>query len=894
MNKRHLIAVAILALLAPSLAIGQDVLGEEDDSVSKGRVWGNYTVRQSIEFGGRITENSGNQQMYDTLVNLQSGPRLLGQELSMQSLSHNGSLFDNLYLSMFGLGGDPNDVVRLRVEKNKWYNFVGLYRRDVNFFDYNLFANPLTLNLGPASPTNSQLYTPGNPWFINSPHMQDTTRNMGDFDLTLFPQSAIRIRLGFSRNNNAGLLDSTLHSSNEIDLTENSFSRSDRYTFGVDVRAFKRTTISFTQFYEHDKVDTSFVSNNLFPFTIGAGGPSANLGVPVTGCTLISAGVASPTCNNGIFSYTLLGNQRTNLPTSQLSLQSNYFRKLDITASGTYSNGSSKLLNFSDVWRGLGDHSNAAAYQDTGTPQAERVSGNADVGLTYHLSKNWEISDKFRWLNWRSPGYFNQTTFNCFPTLPSTAHPNLLTPVAGGANNSECAIAALVNGLAVGGVPGVSPLPVPVSLSNGADAFTPYSSLTPFIQFLGEQTYFNTFTVKWSPNRRASAYIGFRYGRRDLRASEATGVGSVTNFTGTVNGAAATLLPAVTTPFSTEAEDSFVTQINEYTALGGVVIRPIDGLRINADTELMYADNSFTYISPRHQQRVRASATYKVNRWASVTGSVHIIESRNDFATNINQSGLNLFTVSGAGATATPPVPYVTTTNQPAYGNKNHLRYYSIGASLNPNRFFGLDFGWTYMDQLINSATCMPIAAGVVTPAFAASNMCPGIAGGTDSTTITAGTAASPNLPVIQAYQENTNTAYVILALRPIHRVTLNLGYDITSTTGYDNWLRADTGAPLQVLGDAFGNVPAIAGNPGAGTVYLGPFPNQPAGPQDFNWHKLTAGIAVGIAKGVTFKGSYSYYDYNEKEGNVSINQLVALPRNFHTNVGTLSLKYAF
>ena len=48
------------------------------------------------------------------------------------------------------------------------------------------------------------------------------------------------------------------------------------------------------------------------------------------------------------------------------------------------------------------------------------------------------------------------------------------------------------------------------------------------------------------------------------------------------------------------------------------------------------------------------------------------------------------------------------------------------------------------------------------------------------------------------------------------------------------------------------------------------------------------------VCKGVTFKGSYGYYDYNEKEGNVSPNQLVALPRNFHTNVGTVSLKYSF
>ena len=61
MSKRCLIAVAVLVLLVPSLAMGQDgVAGQEDDNASNGHVWRNYTVRQSIEFGGRITENSGN------------------------------------------------------------------------------------------------------------------------------------------------------------------------------------------------------------------------------------------------------------------------------------------------------------------------------------------------------------------------------------------------------------------------------------------------------------------------------------------------------------------------------------------------------------------------------------------------------------------------------------------------------------------------------------------------------------------------------------------------------------------------------------------------------------------------------------------------------------------
>ena len=60
----------------------------------------------------------------------------------MRSIDHNGLLFDTLSFSNFGYGGDPNDVTRLRIEKNKWYDFRMMFRRDKNFWDYNLSANP--------------------------------------------------------------------------------------------------------------------------------------------------------------------------------------------------------------------------------------------------------------------------------------------------------------------------------------------------------------------------------------------------------------------------------------------------------------------------------------------------------------------------------------------------------------------------------------------------------------------------------------------------------------------------------------------------------------------------------------------------------------------------------
>ncbi len=333
---------------------------QSDDDTSPGRVWGDYTVHQSVEFGGRVADVNGNQQLYDTLVNLKSGPRLLGQELSMRSITHMGGLFDNLYMSSFGFGGDPNDVGRLRLEKNKLYNFVGLYRRDENFFDFNLFANPLNLNqgIGAALKVSPGGFDPTTmPWYANSPHLQDITRQMGDFNLTLFPQSAIRFRLGYARNNNAGRLDTTLEAPIRTLMTEYDQSRSDRYQFGVDIRLMERTTISFDQFYEHDKVDPNFGDNNL-SFTDRATGAPIDIGValPPSGCTIVP-GVTFPggnvlvtnaKCNIGLFSFSRSGRVRTGIPTSQLSLQSNYFRKLDLTASGTYSSGHSDFLNYQE------------------------------------------------------------------------------------------------------------------------------------------------------------------------------------------------------------------------------------------------------------------------------------------------------------------------------------------------------------------------------------------------------------------------------------------------------------------------------------------------------------------------------------------------------------------
>jgi hypothetical protein len=69
----------------------------EPDGVTRG----GYQIHSSVELGYRSSDVTGSGDMYDTLVNLQTGPRILDQTLTMQSVDHQGLLFDNLYLNSF-------------------------------------------------------------------------------------------------------------------------------------------------------------------------------------------------------------------------------------------------------------------------------------------------------------------------------------------------------------------------------------------------------------------------------------------------------------------------------------------------------------------------------------------------------------------------------------------------------------------------------------------------------------------------------------------------------------------------------------------------------------------------------------------------------------------------
>src|SRR5438270_6266765 len=294
-----------------------------------------YVVHQTIETGYRASDVSGSRQMYNTLINLPQGPRLLEQSLSMQSPTHKGVLFDNLFVNSFGWGGDPYNAFNARADKSNLYDFRMTYRKDDNNFDYNLLANPL-------NPPDS---TPNIP-VTASPHNFSDRRRMSDYDLTIKPQSAIVFRAGYSRNNMTGPSFSSVHEGTDALLFQQWNTTQNTYRFGVDFKPWSHLVLSYDQFFDYYKGDTQL---QLAPFAQAfvPGAPGVvDLGLPIdTGnknpCAPVGAATSlidstgtltNLTCN-AFFAYTRPDHVRTSMPTERLSLHTDYFQRIDLNAS---------------------------------------------------------------------------------------------------------------------------------------------------------------------------------------------------------------------------------------------------------------------------------------------------------------------------------------------------------------------------------------------------------------------------------------------------------------------------------------------------------------------------------------------------------------------------------
>src|ERR1017187_10125113 len=295
----HLSGLAV-PRFAAALGVGALVLSlaaaAQNSPEPKETVRDGYAVHQSIDVGGRIADRSGSLPMYDTLVNMQSGPRILQQSLEMHAVpqSPHFFLFDSLLATNIGYGGDPENNTILRMSKGKIYDFQGMFRRSRQYFDYDLLGNPLI----PAGVTSNG-YT--FPQVDHAPHLFNTVRRMTDTNLTLYPVAKVSFRAGYSQNISQGPSYSSLHNGAEAQFLQNWRNSTDTWFGAVDWKPLARTTFTLQENISHYKGDTSY---QLAP-------PFLQLpnGAPVT---LGYDQVTAPTCGDG---NPAILNSGTNPPT---------------------------------------------------------------------------------------------------------------------------------------------------------------------------------------------------------------------------------------------------------------------------------------------------------------------------------------------------------------------------------------------------------------------------------------------------------------------------------------------------------------------------------------------------------------------------------------------------
>ena len=317
------------------------------------------------------------------------------------------------------MGRGPNNVLRLKLRKYKWYGFNANFRRDQYYFDYDLFANPL----------NPPTSTPTIP--VNfSPHSYFLRHRMYDFGLKLLPQSKVSFRLEYSRNREEGPSFSSVHFGTDALLNQPWNTTVNRYSIGMTWRVLPETTISYDQFFKYNRNDTGYNLAQFATFNLPNGTP-AELGLPWdtagnSPCRVpLVGGLANPTCNAYLL-YSRSQRMRTFIPTEQLTIQSRTIPKLDLMGRFQYSSASMNT-GISELFNGL--ETRTAARQEVNTTSSDHASWVTvvtELGATYHVTDHLRVADTFQFNNWRIPGSVllsELAFFNDASVLP----PGLLT-----------------------------------------------------------------------------------------------------------------------------------------------------------------------------------------------------------------------------------------------------------------------------------------------------------------------------------------------------------------------------------------------------------------------------------------------------------------------------------
>ena len=613
---------------------------------SEGKQIGDFQVTQSIELGGRIAEVTGSQPMYDTLVNDQTGVRILEQSWTMRSLTHD-DLFDTLTFNSFGWGGDPEQAARLRMAKYHWYNFSYTYQKMQNYFDYDLFANPL-------NPPTGSPFIP----ILNSPHAYYDRQNMNNFDLVVLPMHRLSFRVDYNRNRILGPSLSSDHQGTEALTNQNWNNTLNGFRFGADFRINKKTTLSYTQSLQYYFGGASYDLNGFNTWTLPNGTPVTfglpwfNSGSPCS--APLKNGAANPSCN-GYFTYGLNQHVNTSIPTEQINLTSSSLKWLDFNGQYQYSHASASTPLY-QTFSGLSTRTNELAFNTGGSSSNARWNtSSADITATIHPSDRLRLVETFRFRNFSVAGNFLDVESSFF-TAAGPGSATLLSPIAT-----------------------FPPTTLLHSSSSPADILNEINS-----NLIGQNMKQNDFQVQYDFSRFFGVHGGFNWSNSIIQPGSTyqAALGDIyyPNNPNRGNCVGVPLNPdgsctfiGVISPFGNPT-----TEINRYSGILGAWFRHGSALHANLDAEFGGADNWIYRTDPLGFFNIKGNVSYTPKPWLMLGGNFIYQHATND-TTGINFNQHN----------------YVTMFN----------------AMINPNSHWGLDLAYNFNAIQQNTYLCFQSAA---------------------------------------------------------------------------------------------------------------------------------------------------------------------------------------
>ncbi len=728
-------------LAAVCIAVAQNPVNPVPAPTEQMSVPNGYAIHESIDVGGRFSGQVGSGSMYDTLVNLQSGPRVLGETFELHALpgTKNAPL-DDLRAFASGFGGDPNNVAKLDFSKAKWYEFSGLFRRDRQYFDYDLLGNP-NVPGGQSialSPSGSFSW----PQVNNSPFLFNTVRRMTDTNLSVLPLSKVTFRFAYSQNVMQGPTYTPsgyqLGGGYSLLLQEYQRNSTDDFIGGVDWKPVRDTKFTFEEQVTHYKGNDYFTLapgdlifqeadgtpaaplisyDSLKPYSSAScdatsmAGGSFLTASPNGGAPIINAACAVATA------YQRSQPTRILYPTEIFRFQSSSIKSISMNGDLRYTDANMNLPAYYDSFQGLtlaNPAKNTPANRSlayTGIASAKREVMAADYGVVWQASRTVSIEDQINYSNVHQPG-----------TSTMTGESIVADPAGAG------------NGVIT------NPVLTTSSAAAGAGTLEGSSAIgTALPAYFGQRFTTNNVTVSWDATPRTSFSLTYRYQNYLISEGQGTSPHNI--------------------PIPANNTNSGEVTINENGGVFNAAWHPTNNWDINGSFEAMYNDNAFTPMGFRQLRHYRAHTIYRPRTWATVSAAFNDLERHNN--TNNNQN-----------------FPGNTTPYAGPLDHVDHSRIGSVSAQLFPNEQYGLDFSYSYSDVYMSDNICYLASASAALPGAATS----------------AGTAC-PNNGITRAgvydfgpakdfMDAPTQFGTVAFIYSPVKQIHSNLGYRVSSVNG--------------------------------------------------------------------------------------------------------------